>query len=171
MSQIDYRVPGLLHMVAQPDRKSCWAAAATIMMSWRYQSSFDIPTALDRVGPMWANFYRTQSTGLYPELLATFAEACGMTPEPLQCYSPDGWLEVLQLYGPLAVLTHPVTYHLRVLWGMYGNLESAGRNLTFRIAEPEGGRWVHEPFRIFSQKVEQAFPIPEAQVWHWGGRR
>jgi hypothetical protein len=171
MSQIDYKVPGLVRMVAQPDSKSCWAAAATIMMSWRYQSSFDILTALDRVGSVWANLYLSQSTGLDPVLLATFVEACGMTHERLQCYSPDGWLEVLELYGPAAIVTQPFTYHVRILWGMYGNLDPVGNNLTFRIADPEGGRWGHEPFRIFTRKVEQASRIPMAQVWHWRNRR
>jgi hypothetical protein len=167
MSEIDYKVPRLIRPVVQPDPRTCWAAAATVMLSWRHQASFSITAALQRVPGSWLRYFQTQSEGLDPALLSTFAEACGMDHEPLQCYTPNGWLELLEWYGPLAVVTQPLTYHVRVVWGMKGTLDRAGLNLVVRVIDPAGGRFTQEAFPRFALSVTHAARIPAAQVWHW----
>ena len=167
MPHIDYKVPRLIRPVAQPDDKSCWAAAATVMISWRRQATLSISDALQQVPGGWLRYYQTEPWGLDPILLSTFVEACGMAHEPLQCYTPAGWLELMEWYGPLAVVTHPFTYYVRVLWGMKGDLDRVGAGLTMRVIEPEGGRFAQEPFPRFAASVTQASRIPAAQVWHW----
>src|SRR5690242_8255703 len=53
---IDYAVPGTIVTLAQPSSNTCWATAATILVSWKEMRSIEISEVMERAGAM----YRTK---------------------------------------------------------------------------------------------------------------
>jgi LysM domain len=50
---VNYTVPGIFDIIAQPLNMACWATAATMMLSWRDRQSYPINTALTMCGSRW----------------------------------------------------------------------------------------------------------------------
>lgn len=97
---IDYVVPGLIIPVRQPSGMSCWAAMFTMMYSWRNNVSISIPNAVATLGQHYLNVLLAD-TGLSINDNRALAQAAGMTAEPLQNWTVEGWYRMLACHGLL----------------------------------------------------------------------
>jgi hypothetical protein len=158
---MNYRVPGLFDVIAQPTSMTCWATTATMMMEWKAQQCFTIDTAMARAGKKWADLFASGG-GLMAVDHGPFAHDCGMEYEPLACYPDTTWLTMLKKYGPLAVVTaNP--FHARIMIG----INDTGGGETVKIVDPNGGRIYDLSFDTFTHDFEDVARSPRYQIWHF----
>lgn len=162
-ARIDYTVPGIFDVIAQPSSMTCWATVGTMMMGWRDQKCYEIQTAMNMAGTKWGDMFR-RGDGLAAADHAAFANACGMSYEGLMCYDVSGWLNMLRRWGPLAVVTaNP--YHARIMVGISGDGTPNGTQVT--LIDPNGGRRYSQAFMTFNQAFEGVAASPRYQLWHY----
>jgi hypothetical protein len=145
--RMNYTIPGVFNLIAQPADMTCWATVGTMMMSWHDQQSYTIDAAMAKRGSKWATRF-ANNQGLKVLDHAAFANDAGMTYEQLQCYPAEGWEEMLRDYGPLAVVTAD-PYHARIMVGISGDgLRHDGRHAGpgRRPAVPAELRLLHPGF-------------------------
>jgi len=161
--RINYTVPGVFDIIAQPSGMTCWATVGTMMMAWRDQRSYPIDVAMGMCGTKWANMF-ANNQGLPGTEHDLFAQAAGMSVEPLACNPGETWEQMLRAYGPLAVVTaNP--YHARIMVGITGDGTDAGTSVD--LIDPAGGRRYSMNFGAFSQAFEAVSASPRFQVWHF----
>ena len=171
-SAVNYRVPGSVMPLAQPNSMACWATVATMMISWRKQVSMSIPSALTPAGKKWVDTF-TANTGLAGSEKAPFLAAVGLVSELPQSLSPAGWEQLLKRYGPLWVTTDEdpsagFAIHARILTGIIG--DGTGVGTTLDIVDPAGGTAYQESFDTFVRKFESealAGKPLRVQIVHW----
>ncbi|NEW06890.1 hypothetical protein GK047_12845 [Paenibacillus sp. SYP-B3998] len=101
-----YAVPDTVPPIAQPYTMACWATVLTSMVSWRKSASYTIEDVMDLAGPKYREIYE-KNTGLYPADTPELLQSIGLVAEPPMNYSSEGWLNLLQTYGPLWVTIAP----------------------------------------------------------------
>lgn len=153
---ISYTVPGVVPLVAQPSPNTCWAAVATMMVSWHEQSSFTIEQVADRAGVIYRQKVdKAGGEGLYGDEKPQLLSALGMKSEVPQSYSIRDILNLLQKYGPLWVTTDEPGIHARIIIGISGDGTPNGTYLRLMNPEPvKVGRIDSETFRNFAQKFD-----------------
>lgn len=159
-------------VVAQPSHMTCWAAVATMLLSWRDGTSYGIRDAVGSNDPTWAAKFDAGS-GLRPAEKEPFLSAMGLVAEPPMNYSVEGLYELLVDHGPLWLTTDENTasgfsIHARVLVGMSG--DGTIENTTLTLIDPNGGRVVRESFETFAEKFEEEAidaGVFRIQVVHW----
>lgn len=153
---IDYTVSGTVVALAQPTDQTCWATAATILVSWKEMRSLAISDVMDRAGPA----YRTKfdnNQGISGAEKPDFLNSLGLQSEGPQNYTVQGWLSLLKQFGPLWVTTNEgsaqaYSPHARVLKGMFGD---GSPDATFlKIVDPAGGTEYSESITTFTKKFE-----------------
>lgn len=162
--------------IAQPTRNSCWATAAAMLIGWRDRVSVT-PTSVAACDGL------TLSDGLSPSDKASFAAAAGLTAAPNASYTPDGFRDLLESYGPIWVTAKVPGVHAIVVTGMY---RAGGRDYV-RITDP-WDRIIGEPgapgayaaspstgsqyimtYAAFAAEFEAAGDINRIQLLHTGG--
>jgi hypothetical protein len=168
--QVNYTVPGIVAAVAQDKNMACWAAATTMLMSWRAQQSFSILDAMRSLGPKYEQIYLSNS-GLYDRDAPGLAAAAGFEVEPPMNFTVEGWEQLLRAYGPFFVFTAfpNMSIHGRVVKGISGDGTPTGTR--FSIVDPDGGREYTETVAAFVGSYEREaretnFPL-RMQVFHW----
>jgi hypothetical protein len=111
--------------IAQPTDVSCWAAAAAMVVGWRDRMSLP-PEAIAEIAG------RTTATGLDPAQVEQFANEMGLSFEYPQCYTIDGFRQLLETNGPLWIASAVPGLHAIVVTGMYHD----GTNSYVRITDP-----------------------------------
>lgn len=100
---VDYRVPGIVPAIFQgAGTNRCWAACTTMLVSWKEQASYSMAAVIGRYGEPWITYY-TQDTGLPTAEAGQFFAAVGMATEPPRNYTLNGWVGLLQDFGPVIV--------------------------------------------------------------------
>lgn len=155
-SRINYSVPGEVPVIAQPTNMTCWAAAATMMVSWHDQISYTIEAVMDRAGQVYRQKFNKNESLFAAEENQLFT-TLGLKKEAPQNYSPEGLLSLLQNYGPIFVIgnegsTDRSALHVRIITGMSGDGTPDGTQL--QINDPDGGRSYTESLSNFAQKYE-----------------
>lgn len=162
-TRIDYTVPGIFDVIAQPSSMTCWATVGTMMMGWRDQKCYEIQTAMNMAGSRWGEMFR-RGDGLAAADHGAFASACGMRYAQLMCYDISGWVRMLRDWGPLAVVTaNP--YHARIMVGISGDGTPGGTQVT--LIDPAGGRRYSQDFLVFNAAFEGVAASPRYQLWHY----
>lgn len=159
--RIDYNVPGSLFPVAQPTGMTCWAAVATMMVDWRDQMSHTIQAVMDMAGAYYRQKFdnpNVNQQGLPGSEKNAFLASLGMEAEPPMSYTVEGFLAVLQTFGPLWVTTDEdpganFAIHARIVSGMLGDGTPGGTML--HIVDPDRGRVYDETYRDFASKYEE----------------
>jgi hypothetical protein len=162
---VDYTVPGIVPRIAQPNNMACWATVGTILRSWKANISMSIQEGLTIPSTNHYLQLFNASAGLPGDEHAPFAQAMGFRIEPLQNFPPETWLQMLQRYGPLAVVTFP-PMHARVMIGMWGDGTSGFGNQV-KLIDPADGTERMVLFPHFAQQFEAVANTPRAQVWHY----
>lgn len=122
-------------VVGQPENYSCWATAAALVVGWRDRVSMDIQALkklfTDKTGV-------ASNTGLYAYDNQKLADTFGLVAEAPQCYTVDGFRQLLENYGPVWVGIHTEDGwgHAVVVTGMYGDDTPDGTYV--RIHDPWG---------------------------------
>jgi hypothetical protein len=156
MAQIDFTVSGIVPVIQQPTPNTCWATATTILWSWKNNASSDIATVLTSAAPQFLPLFQADQ-GLPGDQKPALLQSVGLTTEPPQDYSVDGWSSLLQNYGALWVTTNEGTAqffsaHARILKGMTGD---GNPDTTFMdIVDPGTGTEYNEAVTIFMQKFD-----------------
>lgn len=171
-SSLNYEVPGVFEVIAQPTGMSCWATVFTMLKMWRNQQSMSIESALGAVGQRWVDIYNADS-GLSSSHKPDFIASAGLVAEPPQSFGVEGWEQLLRNYGPIWVTTDeaagkPWAIHARIITGIYGDGTAEGTR--FKIVDPSGGRRYEEAMATFIPKYEEEVVRTghmRIQVVHW----
>jgi hypothetical protein len=168
MARVDYTVPGLIVPVQQPSGMSCWAAMYTMMYSWKNQVSIAIRDAVTQLGQRYVQCF-DQNTGLPIEENRNLASAAGMTAEPLQNLTIEGWVRMLQNHGLLWTSYGWQTFdatglvetragrHIIIIYGMVG--DGTPNGTTVKYVDPSDGQFHTRPFMEFLSRHETGFTM------------
>lgn len=153
----DFEVSGIVPAVAQPTNMTCWAASATMMVSWRDQASYSIETVMDDIGSNYRQKF-DNNEGLFPDEEEAFFAALGMRTEPPQSYALEGILSLLQNFGPIFTIgnegsTNSPMVHARIISGIF-DTDGTLDGIQVQVNDPNGGRQYRESLRSFSEKYE-----------------
>lgn len=165
-----YFVPDDLRLVEQPHNNVCWAAAATIMMSWHDSAKYSIREAMELAGEEWLDLYKDRK-GLPFQPVGRnyrFAKACGMNAAPFPCGDAETWMDVIKSKGPVAVSTYVAGRwdHMLVLYGVFFMNEEA----TMYVVDPGTGTREKLKFKAFLESYKEAFRDSgaKASIWFYG---
>jgi hypothetical protein len=176
MARVSYKVPGLIVPVRQPSSMACWAAMFTMMYSWRNRVSIPIRDAVAQLGQTYLDCF-DNNTGLPIEENRNLAAAAGMSAEPLENPSVEGWLRMLQDYGLLWTSygwqvfdkgTHAETRagrHIIILYGMWGDVTSSAT--VVKYVDPGDGAFHEMSFDRLVLQHETGFamrPLDDSQL-------
>jgi len=156
MAQIDFMVSGIVPAIQQPTPNTCWATAATILYSWKNSASSDIETVLSTAAPQFLPMFQGDQ-GLPGDQKPALLQSLGLTTEPPQDFSSDGWLQLLQSYGALWVTTNEgsgqfFSAHARILKGLSG--DGTPDATMMAIVDPGDGTENTESVTDFTQKFD-----------------
>lgn len=129
---ISYIVPGNIPCVNQPGN-TCWAAAATMMMSWKDKKKYTTLEAMEKAGPHWLNQY-VKRKGIYRSEEYNFVSAVGMNCGIFPFSDPYHWIQALKNKGLITATTFssPRWTHQLVVYGITIINEAA----TFHVMDP-----------------------------------
>ncbi len=159
----DEKVVGV-PLIAQPNKVTCWAAATTMMWSWKKGVFYSINDALYEISLFWWTHFQLSSDetgGGLPLADADefFTQDVGLTGIAMS-YSIDGLKNLLATKGPLLVLPDEdlsvnTSHHARVLIGMHGD---GSADCTYVISHDpwDGGQVRFESFSNFNKRYQQS---------------
>ena len=162
---VNYTVPGILAVLRQPTPHVCWATAATMMASWKQNSSFQIATVMSQADTYTAGEYGfhlmfTQDKDLAGSLKPDLLDALGLSAEAPMNLTVDGWVSLLKTKGLLWVTTNEgvgsgpfFSAHARIISAIAGDGTPNGTFLTF--VDPALGAKSTETITRFVQKFEE----------------
>jgi Papain-like cysteine protease AvrRpt2 len=139
----------------------CWAAAGTMMESWRARLTLSVEAMLDGLGGTWRARY-DRNEGLSVVDFRAFTTALGLVEDPPQSYTPAGLATLLTTVGPLlaigddAVESNQIS-HARVIDSVKGDGTLDGT--TVMVADSATGTFVPLTFRVFDQLHGTADPL------------
>jgi N-acetyl-anhydromuramyl-L-alanine amidase AmpD len=124
-----------VQVIGQPENYSCWATAASMVVGWRDKISIDVQ-ALKKLFTGKTGI--SSDTGLYAHDDQKLADALGLVAAPPQCYTVEGFRQMLENYGPLWVGIHTDDGwgHAVAVTGIYG--DGSMDNTYVRIHDPWG---------------------------------
>ncbi len=112
-----YDVP----LIPQRTNMGCWAASIAMILSWKNDASFDPGSiAANSGGP---SYVPELTNGLDPND-RHILERNGFKILYPQCYTYQGFIDLLDAYGPLWVAGAVPSPHIRVVTGYYWGLLS-----------------------------------------------
>lgn len=157
---ITYTVPGTIAPLRQRNSMSCWAAMYTMMYSWKHQVSIPVETAVAQLGRHYMDVYRRNS-GLSIADNRRLAAAAGMTAEPLQNWSVEGWAGMLRRHGLLwtSYAWRTATRSGRHIIIFYGLRAGANGSQRVLYIDPSDGRRHDMPFSQAVAQHELGFTI------------
>jgi papain like cysteine protease AvrRpt2 len=170
---LDYEVPGTVPIIAQRSSNTCWAAVTTMMYSWKNKTSYEIEDVMNRAGSIYLDMFKNDQI-LDSSQKDDFLSVTNMVGEPPVNYDISGYLNLLQLYGPLWITssmdpTLPFdTLHARILKGITGDSTDTGT--IFKLINPDGGIADDETFRDFVDRFEAEVGTSRpliTQIVHW----
>jgi hypothetical protein len=174
--RFNYRVPGPFNMVRQTNPVRCWAAAWTMMFSWREQMSFGEKDAVERLGPPISTTVYSNPNGCTDQDWRRIGTVAGLALEAPQNFPIEQWDRMLQDFGPIwiAVMnTGRTMLHDRILIGIRGGGNPTDTDLTF--IDPDTGAESTVRFDRFLSDYEfvgERIAVDAAgnlahQIMHW----
>lgn len=171
-SAIDYRVPGIVPLVRQPQSMACWATVGAMMIAWRDNASRSLEEVIAAIGPAYSEKLR-RNTGLTSAETTAFLASAGLVGEWPQSASAAGWESMLRAYGPLFVIGDERVgpgriIHARIITGIHGDGTEGGT--SFDIVDPATGTSYPETVERFRAKFEDEVRETgtlRMQIVHW----
>ena len=162
---VGYTVPEPTYKLMQPSPNSCWATAATMLVSWKAGHSMTTDSVMTQAGPHFAQVFRAD-TGLLGEDKAPFLAALQLKAEPPASYSAQALESALKRWGLLWVTTNEapgthVSVHGRILSGILG--DSSGDGTTLLLIDPDDGKTHTETLTAFTAKLESVARLDYGQ--------
>jgi hypothetical protein len=142
--------------IAQSMSMSCWAAAASMLLSWKNGLAYTELQVAQQAGPDYEVDF-TSNNGLTGPEVGSFATALGLAAEAPQNWTVDGYAALLSSHGPLWVGSiiidaNSIYKHVRVLSGMIGDGTFDGTIAL--IIDPDGARPYQESLTDFASELE-----------------
>jgi hypothetical protein len=140
MADFDFLVAPPIQGIDQGNSELCWLAATAVMFQWREGRVVSLQDAANALGVEFVAIYARDGVLPFPDI-PLWQQRGGFESQGQQCFDANGWLGLLQQYGPLIALvsanaTNTVD-HAVVVAGISGDGSPAGTNLT--IADGDGG--------------------------------
>lgn len=163
--QILAEAKGYYQLLKQkPDKpNSCWAVAATIMMSWKKAKELTVEEVLTEAGDSYLIKYQGDDT-LRTSEKDGFIEALNMMAEPPASYTLQEYIAMLNAYGPLWITTDvseeegEFSPHARILYKITGTSPTDESTAKFHFKDPTPNAEKNEQgesFETFLKKYEQ----------------
>ena len=118
---------------------SCWAAAASMLVSWKKGRSYTELEVATMAGPPYMSMLNND-IGLSGPQFADFASRLGMGVEAPQNFMPEGYERLLKQRGPLWIAAGlgagGLRRHVRVLRGAVG--DGTGRGIDMTAGQSKG---------------------------------
>lgn len=153
--------------IKQKYTMSCWAAATSILHSWKYPVLSDVPSVLKRAGTRYESIY-AGNKGITPAQESAFYKTLGLVEVAGLSPTPAGWSEMLRKHGPLSVTVDAAPgqnlIHAIVVVGLEGD-GSLG-NTIITTLDPADGKKHTDLFEVFLTKYDGAATWP-LQIVHW----
>jgi Papain-like cysteine protease AvrRpt2/Tectonin domain len=153
------RVTGTTYWVSQGEKtNACWAAAATMMKSWKDHKKYSIEEVLAMTPPEYLLKYTNNELLLVAEK-DDFIAALAMVSEPPASYTFDTYIGWLEQYGPLWITidsdttTDKISPHAIILIGYDG--DGTEQNSKFVFYDPSKTGEQTESFAEFDAKYGQ----------------
>lgn len=129
----------------------CWAAAGTMMESWRARLTLPVEAVLDGLGGTWRARY-DRNEGLSVVDFRAFVTALGLVEDAPQSYTPAGLATLLSEVGPLLAIgddgvDNNKISHARVVDSIRGDGTLDGTAVM--VADSATGAFVSMTFRAF----------------------
>jgi len=154
-----FRVTGTTYWVPQGTKtNACWAAAATMMKSWKDHRKYSIENVLALTPPEYLEKYTNNQLLLVAEK-DDFIAAISMVSEPPASYTFDHYIDWLKQYGPLWITvdsntsTDQISPHAIILIGYNGDGTEQNSELVFLDPAKSGEQT--EVFAEFDGKYGQ----------------
>lgn len=127
---VGYNVP----LVPQSTDMSCWAAGIAMIYGWRNSLSINPKTIATNAGGIsYLDQFKDRTGGLNPND-TYILKRWGLVSEAPQCYTVEGFADLLQSYGPLWVASAVPGPHIRVVTGI--DTDEDGRDGIVAINDP-----------------------------------
>jgi Astacin (Peptidase family M12A)/Papain-like cysteine protease AvrRpt2 len=123
-----------VQLVPQPTSMSCWAASAAMVYGWLRHVRINVDDIRNRVG-VWRNFPAELVSGLQPNDTRIFRQLHFCCEAPM-CYTVEGFVGLIESYGPIWVAGAVPGPHVRVVYGAYGDGTPTGTRLL--VHDPWG---------------------------------
>lgn len=153
-------VRGIVPALKQQYDLTCWATAATMMMSWKQGQSLAESDVMALAGADYVQKYAA-GQGLLSSEKDPFISALGMVGEPPASYTVQTYIDWVNTYGPLWVTTDSsaedgvFSPHARILTKITGTGSADGQGTYFTFNDPATGTETKESFADFLQEYEQ----------------
>jgi papain like cysteine protease AvrRpt2 len=153
---INAKAPGTIPALKQPTTMTCWATVATMLYSWKNNSSESIPSAIGKIGSTYLNLFQ-RNQALSANDKPGFLLSMGLKAEAPQNYTAAGWAALISRYGPLWVTTNEGTQknfsiHARVMSAIFGDGSPSGTTVV--VYDPADGQVHTESLGTFAGKFE-----------------
>ncbi|RYG54665.1 MAG: hypothetical protein EOO01_00855 [Chitinophagaceae bacterium] len=154
--------------IKQPDGMSCWAAALTMLYSYKWsRMNLDIAATLKPLGDIYVTIFQNGS-GIKPAQEAALYRAAGLTVIQGQNPTIAYWKDLLQRRGPLSITVDADPgkgfIHALVITGLKGDGSPGKTEVTY--IDPASGVEESKPFTEFIKLYEGAANWP-LQIIHW----
>lgn len=157
-----------LQKIKQPDSMSCWAAALTMLYSYKWnRMNLDIAATLKPLGEVYLTIFQNGS-GIKPAQEIALYRAAGL--KVIQGRNPtiDYWKDLLQKQGPLSITVDADPgkgyIHALVITGLKGDGSPGKTEVTY--IDPASGIEADITFMEFIKLYEGSANWP-LQIIHW----
>lgn len=153
-------VKGSIIKLKQENSNACWATVATMMMSWKLQTTVSVETVLSMAGQEYVDKFKA-GKGLFAQEKQAFISALKMSGENKGSYPLQTYIDLINTYGPLWVTTdsqlqvNNLAVHARILTKILGTGTADGIGTDFIFIDPASGTEVRESFNQFIHAFEQ----------------
>jgi hypothetical protein len=159
-------VSQLVFPVKQPTKMSCWAAATTMLYSWKQVSPQNIDEVLALAGQKYVDIYKADK-GIKPADEAAFYKTFKLHIIQQQNLTIKAWGDILKA-SPLSVTVDADPgkgyIHALVVSGLKGDGTADGTKVTY--VDPADGKFHTESFSKFLTLYEGSASWP-LQIIYW----
>ncbi len=154
------KVDGIVPKLKQDSTNTCWATAASIMVSWKRAKVMSVKDVMTEAGDVYLQKY-LNNQALASSEKQDFISTLKMIGEAPANYTLQQYIDWLNSYGPLwvttdsSVTTGPFSPHARILTKITGTGTPNGVGTKFIFINPSTGNEETENFLDFIQVFEQ----------------
>lgn len=140
--------------VKQPSNNTCWAAAWTMLKSWKDNRRLSIEAAVSNLGPEWLGYLK-EDKGLEAQTFTEqgFLDASHLNSKPPANYLPSVYVDLLASKGPLWINTGDGILNHAMLM-VSAQTTQRGR-INFRFADPQTGSFTTKSDGTFFKDFER----------------
>ena len=161
-----------VQLVPQPTTRTCWAAAAAMVVGWRDRLSIDPDEVVRGSAGLWS---KMTGGGLPPRNRDELAAVWGLATEPPRDYTVDGFADLLRRCGPLWIGVADPDGHAVVVTGISGDGGADTTSIHYHDPWPAGtgAAGLAKTYRQFMTEYDNRMTVDDGvvnvQITHAGG--